>query len=161
MKKHGCLVWWTFHTNQPLGIWKLSPSVMPLLPIIQAHVANGTKIHSDQWAAYRQVASLPSVSTYTKVNHSVTFVDPVSSTHTQNIESYWGKAKRKLKNMKGCHASQLPSYLDEFMWRERFGQTKLMPLRTSCCIFVTESVKRYTNAHTMIFQYKRCCSKTL
>ena len=26
--------------------------------------------------------------------------------------------------MKGCRASQLPSYLDEFMWHERFGQTK-------------------------------------
>ena len=70
------------------------------------------------------MASLPSVSTHSTVNHSVTFVNPVSGTHTQNIESYWGKAKRKLKNMKGCHASQLPSYLDEFMWRERFGQTK-------------------------------------
>ena len=95
-----------------------------LLPIIQADVANGTIIHSDQWAAYRQVASLPSVSTHSTVNHLVTFVDPVSSTHSQNIESYWGKAKRKLKNMKGCHTSQLPSYLDEFMWREYFGQTK-------------------------------------
>ena len=59
-----------------------------LLPIIQAHVANGATIHSDQWAAYRQVASLPSVSTHATVNHSVTLVDPVSSTHTQNIESY-------------------------------------------------------------------------
>ena len=128
--KHGCLVWWTLHTNQPLDTWKLSPSVMlshccPLFRrIIQAHVANGTIIHSNQWAAYRQVASLPSVSTHSTVNHLVTFVDPVSGTHTQNIELYWGKAKRKLKNMKGCHASQLPSYLDEFMWRERFGQTK-------------------------------------
>ena len=123
--KHGCLVWWTLHTNQPLDIWKLSPSVMlsHCCPI-QAHVANGTIIHSNQWAAYRQVASLPSVSTHSTVNHSVTFVDPVSGTHTQNIESYGGKAKRKLKNMKGYHASQLPSYLDEFMWREHFGQTK-------------------------------------
>ena len=69
-----------------------------------------TTIRSEKWAAYRQVASLPSVSTQA----TVTFVDPVSSTHSQNIESYWGKAKRKLKNMKGCHASQLPSYLDEF-----------------------------------------------
>jgi hypothetical protein len=25
--------------------------------------------------------------------------------------------------MKGCHAHQLPSYLDEFMWREGHGQT--------------------------------------
>ena len=42
---------------------------------------------------------------------------------TQNIESYWNEAKMKLKRMKGCHAEQLPSYLDEFMWRERFGTT--------------------------------------
>jgi nitrate/nitrite transporter NarK len=25
--------------------------------------------------------------------------------------------------MRGCLASELPSYLDEFMWRERFGTT--------------------------------------
>ena len=125
-------------SHQPaLGYMEVVPQrdAATLLPIIQAHVANGTIVHSDQWAAYRQVASLPSVSTHSTVNHSVTFVDPVSGTHTQNIESYWGKAKRKLKNMKGCHASQLPIYLDEFMWRERFGQTKADALRTSCCIF--------------------------
>ena len=27
-------------------------------------------------------------------------------------------------------------------------------------LYVTGSAKRYTNAHTMIFLYKRCCSKT-
>ena len=35
----------------------------------------------------------------------------------------------KLKSMKGCHEHQIPSYLDEFMWRERFGQS-----RESCFI---------------------------
>ena len=129
-------VWYGGHFT-PTNPW-IYPQcdAVTLLPITQAHDANGTIIHSDQWAAYRQVASLPSVSTHSTVNHSVTFVNPVSGTHTQNIESYWGKAKRKLKNMTGCHASQLPSYLDEFMWRERFGQTKADAFKNIiCCIF--------------------------
>ena len=131
-------------THQP-GVWygghftPTNPWIYPqcdavtLLPIIQAHDANGTIIHFDQWVAYQQVARFPSVSTHSTVNHSVTFVNLVSGTHTQNIESYWGKAKRKLKNMKGCHASQLPSYLDEFLWRERFGQTKADAFKNIIC----------------------------
>lgn len=94
-----------------------------LLPIIQNHVAPGTVIHSDQWAAYQAVSALPQVASHSTVNHSVTFVDPVSGTHTQNIESYWNRAKVKLKRMRGCHSDQIPSYLDEFMWRERYGRT--------------------------------------
>ena len=31
----------------------------------------------------------------------------------------------KFKRMKGCHAHKLPAYLDEFMWRERNGCTKM------------------------------------
>ena len=83
-----------------------------LLPIIQAHVHPETIIWSDSWAAYNSVST---------VNHSIEFVSP-SGTHTQHIESYWNRAKVKLKRMRGCHRSQLPSYLDEFMWRERYGK---------------------------------------
>ncbi len=83
----------------------------------------GTIIHSDEWAAYRTVPTLPNVASHSTVNHSVTFVSS-SGTHTQNIESYWSRAKLKLKRMKGCHAHQLASYLDEFLWRERFGKTR-------------------------------------
>ena len=116
-------------SHQPiLGYIEVVPQcdAVTLLPIIQAHVANGTIIHSDEWAAYRQVASLPSVSTHSTVNHSVTFVDPVSGTHTQNIESYWGKAKRKLK------AVMLPNCLAT--WTSSCGvsvlaKLKLIPLK--------------------------------
>ena len=57
-----------------------------LLPIIQHHVAPGTVVWPDEWAAYNHVASLPNVSTHV-VNDSVEFVSP-SGVHTQNVESY-------------------------------------------------------------------------
>ena len=33
------------------------------------------------------------------------------------------RVKMKLKRMKGCRAEEIPGYLDEFMWRESFGNT--------------------------------------
>ena len=96
-----------------------------LLPIIQAHVAPGTVIHSDQWAACHGASALPNVSSHQSVvNHSIHFVDPTTGVHTQHIESYWKRSKIKLKRMKGCTADQLSSYLDEFMWKERHGSTR-------------------------------------
>ena len=52
-----------------------------LLPTVQAHVAPGTIIHSDEWAAYNRVASLPNVASHSIVNHSVTFVDRYQHSH--------------------------------------------------------------------------------
>ena len=108
-----------------LGYMEVVPrrDTATLLPIISAHTAPGTEIHSDEWAGYRTVHSLPNVSSHGVVNHSVRFVEPNTGVHTQNVESYWSRVKTKLKRMRGCHANQLPSYLDEFMWRERYGKT--------------------------------------
>ena len=97
-----------------------------LLPIINNHVAPGTIIHSDEWAAYNCTGSLSNVSSHSTVNHSVMFVDPATETHTQNVESYWNRCKTKLKRIKGCVEHQIPSYLDEFMWCERHGTSRVM-----------------------------------
>ena len=122
--KCGCLAWLTRPISPLSATWKLfQTGQLPLLPIIQRHVLSGTIVHSDEWRSYSQVAGLPGVQSHQTVNHYVTFVDNMTGAHTQNIESYWNCVKLKLKKMKGCHSHQIPSYLDEFMWRERFGET--------------------------------------
>ena len=91
------------------------------LPLIRAHKLAGTVIHSDQWAAYSQIAArIPHIVQHSTVNHTLEFVNPTTGTHTQH--SYWGRVKKQFKSMKGVHAEQLPSYLDEFMWQERYGK---------------------------------------
>eukprot|EP00731_Ephydatia_muelleri_P023120 Em0015g703a len=68
-----------------------------LLPIIRAHTAPGTIIHSDEWAAYRRISQdIPHLQ-HATVNHSVEFVNPTNGVHTQNIESYWNSVKKKFK----------------------------------------------------------------
>ena len=108
-------------SHQPSLGYMHQRNATTLLPIIQAHTAPETIIHSDEWAAYRRVSGLPHIARHNTVNHSLNFIDPVAGTHTQNVESYCNRVKGKLKRMKGCHANQLPSYLDEFLWRERHG----------------------------------------
>ena len=103
-----------------------------LLPIIRQFVLPGSVIWSGEWRAYSQVGTLPNVASHSTVNHSVTFVDPTTGTHTQNAESYWNRVKIKLKHMRGCHEHQLPTYLDEFMWRERHGQTARAAFENIC-----------------------------
>ena len=77
------------------------------------------QLFSDEWAAYYSVEHLPSVGQHRVVNHSLQFTDPATSVHTQHAKSYWNLVKTKFKRMKGVHENILPSYLDEFMWRER------------------------------------------
>ena len=114
-------------SHQPaLGIMRVvsQRDTATLYPIIQQFCKPGTTIHSDEWSAYRAITStIPSITAQSFVNHSLNFVDPVTGVHTQNVESYWNRVKTKLKRMKGCDGDQLPSYLDEFMWRERHGTT--------------------------------------
>ena len=111
-----------------------------LLPIIQAHVCPGTIIHSDMWSAYRRVQTLPNVASHETVNHSIEFVNSVTGTHTQHIESYWNRIKTKLKRMKGVSPEQLPSYLDEYMWREKNAG---LSRRAAWNLILTNIVEQY------------------
>ena len=92
-----------------------------LLPLVQQYTKSNTAVWSDEWRAYNNVGSLANVCGHQTVNHSLHFKDPVTGVHTEHIESDWNRVKTKLKRMKGCHRSQLPSYLDEFMLFERHG----------------------------------------
>ena len=94
-----------------------------LLPILQQHLRSGTRVHSDQWRVYDRVQQLPSVTVHNTVNHSLNFVEPGTGVHTQNVESYWNRVNGEFKRMKGVHEDMIPSYLNEFMWRERHGRT--------------------------------------
>ena len=56
-----------------------------LLPIIQRHIGPGTRIWSDQWAAYNGLNGLGYQ--HETVNHTIQYVDPVTGVHTNNIEA--------------------------------------------------------------------------
>ena len=96
------------------GIWRLCPRE------IEEHYYPSYRRTPPQEPLFIQM-NLPTVAGL--VNHSRHFVDPVTGVHTQMVESYWNRVKTKLKRMKGCDSNQLPGYLDEFMWRERYGRS--------------------------------------
>jgi len=117
-----------------LGYMQIVPQrdARTLLPIIQQHIRPGTIVRSDEWRAYNRVQQLNPVAQHQTVNHSITFVDPVTGVHTQNAESYWNRVKTKFTRMKGVHELMLSSYLDEFMWWERHGKTASAALQSLC-----------------------------
>ena len=62
--------------------------------IIERHVAPGTCIVSDQWAAYRNIPNWIGFNyVHETVNHEQNFVDPITGAHTQRIEAHWGHVK--------------------------------------------------------------------
>ena len=100
-------------------------------------------MHSDEWKAYSKISELPHVLRHEVGNHSVNFVDPASGVNTQNIESYWNNVKQKLKRMKGCHADHLPSYLDEYMWRDG-GSGMVAPAGRHWKTFLHDIAQQYS-----------------
>ena len=87
-----------------------------LLPIITEICRTGTIIYSDQWRAYNGIYLQGFI--HNTVNHSLHFVDPETQVHTQNIESYWGKVKSRIKKMNGINGAKIQDYIFEWMWKD-------------------------------------------
>ena len=93
-----------------------------LLPIIEQYIRPQTEIHSDLWRAYGGIQALPEGYKHLTVNHSLNFVDPITYACTNHVENMWKNAKISHKARCGTQRTLLPSYLQEFMWRQRFGE---------------------------------------
>lgn len=92
-----------------------------LNPIISRWILPGSRIVSDGWRAYGTLANINGgVYAHDIIVHERHFVDPDNpNIHTQTIESTWMRAKRKLRRQHGTSRELFPSYLCEFLWRNR------------------------------------------
>ena len=97
-----------------------------LLPLIQQWVLPGSRIVTDQWAAYNGIANLPQGYQHVTVNHSTHFVDPNTGVHTQKVEGLWSLVKRKYRRINGTSDKNFESYLSEFMWRRAHKEHTFM-----------------------------------
>ncbi|XP_068712054.1 uncharacterized protein [Montipora foliosa] len=93
-----------------------------LCRILQRVLLPGSEVHSDDWAAYRDLERhVPNVPVHRAVVHRNNFVDPLTGVHTQEAESAWARLKYHTKREKGIRSEQLQDFLDEQMWRDWRG----------------------------------------
>lgn len=85
-----------------------------LQPIIEKHVAKGTKIHTDEWWGYRK---LNEVYSHNYVNHGGgEYVN--GDTHTNTLEGFWGLFKRSIFGIYHSASSKhIQAYVDEAVFR--------------------------------------------
>ncbi len=50
-------------------------------------------------------------------------VDPITHACINSVEGRWKHVKRQLSAVNGSSAELLSGYLDEYLWRERYGKT--------------------------------------
>ncbi|GFR95802.1 hypothetical protein ElyMa_004437700 [Elysia marginata] len=107
-----------------------------LLPIIIIkHVAAGSIIYSDQWAAYGRLSEVGFQ--HGTVNHSLHFVDPASGVHTNTIESTWWAVKRSLPPTH-TRKQYLGTHLAEYIWRRKYKNERCL-----FSLFLKEIVRVY------------------
>ena len=90
--------------------------------ILQRVLLPGSEVHSDDWAAYRNLPlHVPNVSVHRVVVHQNHFVDPLTGIHTQEVESAWSQLRYHIKWERGIRQLDLQDFLNEEMWRQWRG----------------------------------------
>lgn len=82
---------------------------------------------SDGWRAYNNLNEIGGgVYEHKVIIHEANFVDPKDpDVHTQNIENTWMRCKRKLRRQFGTSRNLFPSYLHEFIYRNKFRNSNV------------------------------------
>ena len=91
---------------------------------IKKHVAPGTTVYTDEWAAY---STLNAEYDHRTIRHrDRIYVD--GSTHTQTVEGFFGLFKNAVKGVHhGVSDKSLQGYLNEYPWRwNRRGRRNTM-----------------------------------
>ena len=97
-----------------------------LLPVIEQHVAPGSQINTDAWAAYNALDNLGQATPYLHrvVNHKKNFVNPEDkNVHTQSVERFWREFKTRKHRQCGVARTKLSLYCYEQTWRHRLRFT--------------------------------------
>lgn len=85
---------------------------------ISDHIAPGSIIHSDSWAAYERIEQIPNRNyTHLSVNHSENFINPNNGSHTQNVERMWRSLKFRKVMQCGIRSEEASGYVFEYVWR--------------------------------------------
>jgi transposase-like protein len=87
-----------------------------LLPIIKDWILPGTTIISDCWKPYDTLNQEDF--DHLRVNHSISFKDPVTGAHTNAIESSWRHAKDGMSSYRR-HTPFFPSQLAKYMFLKK------------------------------------------
>jgi ISXO2-like transposase domain len=97
-----------------------------LLAVIRRRVRPGSIILSDCWSAYDNIQAELGLEHW-QVNHSHTFVDPLTGAHTNTIEGTWHGLKLAVPQRQRAE-TKIDGYLLEFMWRRENQDDEWMAL---------------------------------
>ena len=87
-----------------------------LVEVIRQHVLPGTTVNTDLWRGYNTLCDYGYV--HNTVNHSRSFVNPVSGTHTNSIEGAWSGLKQHLAPQQRTQ-EDMHNRLGEYLWRRQ------------------------------------------